>query len=45
MKVSVASGGEWGPFNENDVMVFNGLICKYICDKGRFEKGNFSKLL
>lgn len=45
MKVSRAEGGELGPFNQNDVLVFTARICQYICKYGNFQKRKFLEVV
>jgi hypothetical protein len=45
MKVSKAEGGELGPFNQNDVLVFTARICQYICKNGNFQKRKFLEVV
>lgn len=45
MKVSRAEGGELGPFNQNDVLVFTARICQYLCKYGNFQKQKFLEVV
>ena len=42
--IRVSTAGEHSipkPFNENDVTVWNALICKFVCEKNYFNKSDF----
>ena len=48
IEIKVASSSGYPiphPFNENDITVWNALICKYLCKENRFNKANFLQSL